>query len=148
MAREHQIYWLSTEESGEDGVGKSWYYIRDARSEAQRLANELNCDVYINQGDNIVEVISPKKTVKTPQRYYFYYDTHNIGLIGNHIGFWRSGVANSKKAILATLNPKGRQYANHVKKVYTAVQAAEIAKTDRGLAELMKQYEKENTDAT
>lgn len=75
MAREHQIYWLSTEESGEDGVGKSWYYIRDARSEAQRLANELNCDVYINQGDNIVEVISPKKTVKTPQRYYFYYDT-------------------------------------------------------------------------
>ena len=54
MAREHQIYWLSTEESGEDGVGKSWYYIRDARSEAQRLANELNCDVYINQGDNIV----------------------------------------------------------------------------------------------
>lgn len=60
MAREHQIYWLSTEESGEDGVGKSWYYIRDARSEAQRLANELNCDVYINQGDNIVEVISPK----------------------------------------------------------------------------------------
>lgn len=146
MAREHQIYWLSTEESGEDGVGKSQYYIRDARREAQQIANKLNCDVYINQGDNIVDVLSPK--IKTPQRYYFYYDSHNIGPTGNRLGFWRSGVANSKKVILAMYNPKGRQYANHVKKVYTAAQAAEIAKTDRELAELMKRYEKENTDAT
>lgn len=84
-----------------------------------------------------------KKTVKTPQRYYFYYNTHSISPIGNAIGFWKSDVADSKKAILDTLNPKGMRCARHVTKVYTAEQAAEIAKTDKRLAELMKQYAKE-----
>ncbi len=147
MAKEHHIYWLSTEESGEGGVGRNWYYIKDARREAQKIANEQNTEVYINQAEDIVDVIYPKKP-KEPQRYYFYYDSHNISPIGNRIGFWRSGVANSKKAILEAYNPKGKHYAKHVKKVYTEAEAAEIAKTDKRLAELMKQYAKENTNAT
>lgn len=59
MPREHQIYWLSTEESGEDGVGRNWYYLRDARRQARRLAKELNTEVFINQGENIVDVEFP-----------------------------------------------------------------------------------------
>lgn len=55
-------------------------------------------------------------------------------------GHWESRVANSKKEILLSMNPKGRQYFNPVKKVYTEEQAEEIAKTDSRLAELIKQY--------
>lgn len=57
MAKEHLIYWLSTEQSGEDGVGCNWYYLKDARKEAKKLAKELNADIYINQGGDIVEVV-------------------------------------------------------------------------------------------
>lgn len=84
-----------------------------------------------------------KKTIKTPQRYYFYYRSFNVRPNGSPIGFWESRLANSKKEILDSVNTKGRQYANHVSKVYTAEQAAEIAKTDRELTELMKLYSTE-----
>lgn len=73
------------------------------------------------------------------QRYYYYYKTYNVRPNGSPIGFWGSEVANSKKEILATLNPKGRHYARHVSKVYTVKQAEELAKTDRALAKLMKE---------
>lgn len=42
MAKEHQIYWLSTEESGEDGVGRNWYYIKDARKQARHTPTEVS----------------------------------------------------------------------------------------------------------
>lgn len=61
MAKEHLLYWLSTEQSGEDGVGRNWYYLKDARREARLLASKLKEDIYINQGGDIVEVVFAKK---------------------------------------------------------------------------------------
>lgn len=61
MAKEHLLYWLSTEQSGEDGVGRSWYYLKDARREARLLSSKLKEDIYINQGGDIVEVVFAKK---------------------------------------------------------------------------------------
>lgn len=72
MAKEHFIYWLSTETSGEDGVGGDCYYLKDAKREAQKLANELGECVYINQQEDIVDVIYPNEILKEPEERLAY----------------------------------------------------------------------------
>ncbi len=74
------------------------------------------------------------------QRYYFFYIT-NKDYTGQTRGYWSSLIAKNKKEILNSYNPKGRQYFNPVKKVYTKEQALQLAKFDRSLAELIKQFE-------
>lgn len=73
------------------------------------------------------------------QRYYYYYKSYNVSPNGSPLGHWESRLANSKKEILDSENPKGKHYARHVKKVYTAEQAAELAKTNSALAKLIKE---------
>lgn len=55
--REHQIYWFTTEDSNGDSVASDCYYLKDARKQAQKLAKQLKTDIYINQGENIIDVI-------------------------------------------------------------------------------------------
>ncbi len=74
------------------------------------------------------------------QRYYFFHITDK-DYKGQIHGYWDSQLANSKKEIKDFYNPKGRQYANPVTKVYTEEQARQLAKTDRNLLDLMKDYE-------
>lgn len=59
MAKEHFIYWLSTDDSEGDSVAPDCYYLRDARRAAKKLAKELGCCVYINQCEDIIDVEYP-----------------------------------------------------------------------------------------
>lgn len=61
MPRKHQIYWFTTDDSEGDSVCSDCYYLHDARRQAQKLANEWQKEVYINQGENIVDVAFPNK---------------------------------------------------------------------------------------
>lgn len=60
MAKEHSIYWLSVESTGDEDYG-SYYYLKDARRAAQILAARLQEVVYINQNEDIVDCVYPKK---------------------------------------------------------------------------------------
>ena len=71
------------------------------------------------------------------QCYYFYYKSGNVRPNCSPSGFWQCRLASSKKEILDSVNPKGRQYANHVSRVYTEEQAKKIAKTDFELKDLL-----------
>lgn len=59
MTKEHRIYWITTESSEGDSVASDCYYLKDARKAAQKAANELKECVYINQGDDIIDVVWP-----------------------------------------------------------------------------------------
>lgn len=76
----------------------------------------------------------------TMQRYYFFYITYK-DYNGQTHGYWSCRLANNKKEILNYYNPRGRQYSNPVKRVYTKEQALQLAKFDRSLAELIKQFD-------
>ncbi len=61
VPREHLTYWFTTDDSNGDSVCQDCYYLRDARRQAQKLANEWQKEVYINQGNDIVDVAFPNK---------------------------------------------------------------------------------------
>lgn len=60
MAREHFLYWFTTDDSEGDSICPDCYYKRDAVRQAQKMANKLNKEVYINQGEDIIDVIFPR----------------------------------------------------------------------------------------
>lgn len=74
------------------------------------------------------------------QRYYFFYRTYK-DYNGQHHGYWSSRLANTKKEITDFYNPRGRQYFNHVVKVYSEKQAKQLARADSNLLTLIKQHE-------
>ena len=51
------MYWLS-DDNGEELA--NYYYLKDARRLAQKIAKTEHIDVFINKGENIIDVVFAK----------------------------------------------------------------------------------------